>query len=87
MQLHKAYIKLNIQEEYNYMKKISDKFISFWIYFSIIVSLLLAEKHTTHDTWWNVIKSEAWDIVLVIAIGMIVEVIMIYYKENKWLSY
>ncbi len=65
------------------MKKISDKFISFWIYFSIIVSLLLAEKHTTHDTWWNVIKSEAWDIVLVIAIGMIVEVIMIYYKENE----
>lgn len=83
MQLHKAFIKLNIQEEYNYLKKISDKSISFWIYFSIIVSLLLAEKHTTHDTWWNVIKSEAWDIVLVIAIGMIVEVIMIYYKENK----
>ena len=83
MQLHKAFIKLNIQEKYNYMKKISDKFISFWIYFSIIVSLLLAEKHATHDTWWNVIKSEAWDIVLVIAIGMIVEVIMIYYKENE----
>ncbi len=83
MQLHKAFIKRNAQENYNYMKKISDKFISFWIYFSIIVSLLLAEKHTTHDTWWNVIKSEAWDIVLVIAIGMIVEVIMIYYKENK----
>ena len=83
MQLHEASIKRNIQENYNYMKKISGKFISFWIYFSIIVSSLLGEKHATHDTWWNVIKSEAWEIILVIAIGMVAEVIMIYYKENK----
>lgn len=65
------------------MKNINNKFINLGIYFSIIMSLLLGEKHTTHDTWWNVIKSEAWEIILVIAIGMIVEVILLYYKENK----
>lgn len=64
------------------MKNTNNKFISFWIYFSIIMSLLLG-KHTTHDTWWIVIKSEAWEIIWVIAVGMIVEVIMLYYKENK----
>lgn len=65
------------------MKNTNNKFISFWIYFSIIMSLLLGEKHTTQDTWWNVIKSEAWEIIWVIAVSMMVEVIMLYYKENK----
>ena len=65
------------------MKKIIDKIISAWSYIAIIAGLLLGEKAATNATWWNIIKSEYWEIILVIVIGMIASAIIKYYKSNK----
>lgn len=61
------------------MKKITEKLIGSWSYIAIIAGMLLGEKAATKATWWNVIKSEYWEIILVIVIGMIASVIIKYY--------
>ncbi len=50
---------------------------------SIIVGILLAEKVSTKATWWNILKSEFWEIILVISVGLIASAIIKYYKSNK----
>lgn len=65
------------------MKKISDKIINAWSYIAIIVGVLLGEKAATKATWWSVIKSEFWEIILVVTIGIIASEIIKFYKSNK----
>lgn len=65
------------------MKKITEKLIGSWSYIAIIAGMLLGEKAATKATWWNVIKSKYWEIILVIVIGIIASAIIKYYKANK----
>ncbi|WP_394523329.1 hypothetical protein [Lacrimispora sp. JR3] len=60
-----------------------EKLISAWSYIAIIVGILLAEKVSTKATWWNILKSEFWEIILVIFVGLIASAIIKYYKSNK----
>lgn len=65
------------------MKKINEKVISAWSYIVIIAGLLLGEKASTNATWSNIIKSNFWEIIFVVIIGMSASAFIKYYKNNK----
>ncbi len=64
------------------MKTIKDNMITIIGCIFIIGGMLLAEKHSTNASWVNIIKSEFWEIILIIIVTVVLDVIIRIIKDN-----